>query len=93
MPTASRATAVQIADKTGGRYRIVEHLGSVHSTEELAALMAIGRDKLRPGQGVLDFDHTDKLATAPAVVKSSRSQVIVDTIRTAYERLGLTYRR
>ena len=88
VPTASGATAVQIADKTGGRYRIVEHLGSAHTPEELAALMAIGRDKLHPGQGVLDFDHTDKPATAPAVVKSSRSQVIVDTIRTAYERLG-----
>ena len=27
VPTASGATAVQIADKTGGKYLIVEHLG------------------------------------------------------------------
>ena len=52
--TASGATAVQIVDKSGGQYRIVEHLGSAHSPGELAALMQVGREKLHPGQEELD---------------------------------------
>ena len=55
VPTASGATAVQIVDKSGGQYRIVEHLGSAHSPGELAALMQVGREKLHPGQGELDL--------------------------------------
>ena len=39
--TASGATAVQIADKTDGTYRILEHLGSAHTDAELTALMAV----------------------------------------------------
>ncbi|UZD61119.1 IS1634 family transposase [Brevibacterium sp. JSBI002] len=87
--TASGATAVQIADKTGGKYRIVEHLGSAHTPEDLAALVEAGKAKLRdPGQATLDFDTADKPRVASAVVKSSRSGLLIDTIRTVYERLG-----
>ena len=46
---------MQIVDKSGGQYRIVEHLGSAHSPGELAALMQVGREKLHPGQGELDL--------------------------------------
>ena len=53
--TGSGATAVQIVDKTGGKYRIVEHLGSAHTDAELAVLMSAGRDKLNPGQAALDL--------------------------------------
>ena len=89
VPTASGATAVQIADKTGGKYRIVEHLGSAHTPEDLAALVEAGKAKLRdPGQATLDFDTADKPRVASAVVKSSRSGLLIDTIRTVYERLG-----
>lgn len=89
VPTASGATAVQIADKTGGKYRIVEHLGSAHTPEDLAALVEAGKAKLRdPGQATLDFDIADKPRVASAVVKSSRSGLLIDTIRTVYERLG-----
>ena len=79
---------MQIADKTGGRYRIVEHLGSAHTPEEVAALMALGRDKLHPGQGVLDFRRHRQTRYGPRGREVCRSQVIVDTIRAAYERLG-----
>ena len=89
VPTASGVTAVQIADKTGGKYRIVEHLGSAHTPEDLAALVEAGKAKLRdPGQATLDFDTADKPRVASAVVKSSRSGLLIDTIRTVYERLG-----
>ncbi|WP_181276265.1 IS1634 family transposase [Brevibacterium oceani] len=89
VPTASGATAVQIADKTGGTYRIVEHLGSAHTPEDLAALVEAGKAKLRdPGQATLDFDTADKPRVSSAVVKSSRSGLLIDTIRTVNERLG-----
>ena len=89
VPTASGVTAVQIADKTGGKYRIVEHLGSAHTPEDLAALVEAGKSKLRdPGQATLDFDIADKPRVVSAVVKSSRSGLLIDTIRTVYERLG-----
>lgn len=61
VPTASGATAVQIADKTEGKYRIIEHLCSAHTPEDLAALIEAGKAKFRdPGQATLDFDTTDK---------------------------------
>ena len=89
VPTASGATAVQIADKTGGKYRIVEHLGSAHTPEDLAALVEAGKAKLRdPGQGTLDFDTADRPRVSSAVVKSSRSGILIDTIRDVYTRLG-----
>ena len=89
VPTASGATAVQIADKTGGKYRIVEHLGSAHTPEDLAALVEAGKAKLAdPGQATLDFDTADKPRVSSAVVKSSRSGILIDTIRAVYTRLG-----
>ena len=89
VPTASGATAVQIVDKTGGRYRIVEHLGSAYTPEQLAALVAAGKAKLAdPWQLALEFDVEDKPRAAGAVVKSSRSGILIDTIRAVYDRLG-----
>ena len=64
VPTASGATAVQIAEKTGGKYRIVEHLGSAYTPEDLAALVEVGKAKLRdPGQATLDFRHRRQTAS------------------------------
>jgi hypothetical protein len=49
--TASGATAVQIAERAGGRDRVLEHLGSAHTGAELAALVETARRRLYPGQG------------------------------------------
>lgn len=46
VPTASSATAVKIADKSGEKHRIVEHLESAHTLEDLAALAEAGKAKL-----------------------------------------------
>ena len=40
--TASGETAVQIMSKMRGRVEILEHLGSAHSEDEVAALVAVG---------------------------------------------------
>ena len=50
--TASGATAVQIAEDSGGRQRIVKHLGSAHSQAELGVLLEQARGLLEdPAQG------------------------------------------
>lgn len=53
--TASGATAVQIVEKNHGSRRIVEHLGSAHTPEDVALLKAAGRQKLAGGQPELDL--------------------------------------
>ena len=54
--TASGATAVQIAEYSRGRQRIVKHLGSAHSQAELGVLLEQARGLLEdPAQGMLDL--------------------------------------
>jgi hypothetical protein len=49
----SGATKVQIAERRDGRDVVLEHVGTAHDEAELAALMAVARSKLYPGQGEL----------------------------------------
>ena len=68
VPTASGATAVQIARYVGGRQRIVKHLGSAHTEAELGVLLAKARELLEdPAQGVLDLDVEPTLPVARLV--------------------------
>ncbi|MBA3266588.1 MAG: IS1634 family transposase [Nocardioidaceae bacterium] len=54
--TASGATAVQIAEYSGGRQRIVKHVGSAHTEAELGVLLEHARELMSdPEQGVLAF--------------------------------------
>lgn len=53
--TSSGATAVQIVEKKHGTRRIVEHLGSAHTPEDVALLKAAGRQKLAGSQPELDL--------------------------------------
>ena len=50
--TASGAVAVQVVMRRG---RQVEHVGSAHTDAELALLVAAARERLSPGQDVLDL--------------------------------------
>ena len=85
--TASGATAVQIVAKQGRTNRIIEHLGSAHDEAELAALMAVGREKLAaPGQDMLDFGVT--AVTQPAMVTGSISTLLVEVGQAAWSALG-----
>ena len=53
------------------------------------AFVEAGKTKLRDaGQGTLDFGTADTPRLASAVVKSSRSGILIDTIRRVYTRLG-----
>ncbi|TWP32976.1 hypothetical protein FGL98_22820 [Leekyejoonella antrihumi] len=65
--TASGATAVQLAERSGGRDRVIEYLGSPHTDAELAALLGGGARQVASGQGELDFT-TGQASTGQAVV-------------------------
>jgi Transposase DDE domain len=68
VPTASGATAVQIAEYVRGRQRIVKHLGSAHTEAELGVLLQRARDLLQDrAQGVLDLQVTPAPRVAPLV--------------------------
>lgn len=85
--TASGATAVQIAEKVGGKQRILGHVGSAHSEVELAILMAEGNRRLRPGQLELDLDPPGHAATT-AKARGLSSQILWGVLEDAYSFLG-----
>jgi hypothetical protein len=53
--TASGATAVQIVHSSHRGSRDTGHIGSAHDDVELELLVAAARQRLAPGQGVLDL--------------------------------------
>jgi len=61
--TASGAVAVQVVTRRGRQVEQVEHVGSAHTDAELALLVTAARDRLAPGQDVLDLGD---LAAVPA---------------------------
>lgn len=88
--TKSGATAVQIVEKRHGQRRILEHLGSAHTEAELAALMQVGREKPAVNRPALNFDDRagGRPAAGAAVVEGQSSQLLVEVIRAAWDRLG-----
>ena len=88
VPTASGATAVQIARRENRRDVVLEHLGSAHTDAELAALMQVGRRKLEEGQGVLDLDLAPEEDPGVAVVQQQASRLLLETIAAAWRTLG-----
>lgn len=86
--TPSGATAVQIMVKQGRRNKLVEHVGSAHNEQELAALEAKARGRMVPEmQDVLPLDPVAARAGRPTVV-SQRSQLLWDVLAKAYKVLG-----
>ncbi|AVM00703.1 IS1634 family transposase [Gordonia iterans] len=87
--TASGATAVQIVSKERGVRRIVEHIGSAHSPEELAVLLEVADTKLHAGQLAFDLSALAP-AKVPAVpeVAGSQSRVLWKVLEQGYRDLG-----
>src|SRR5699024_9710549 len=97
VPTASGATAVQIVSKLRGKRKILEHVGSAHTDEELAALLAVGQQRLQEITEYqpafdLDLDPPDAQISVEAKKKvvGSVARVLVDTIRACYDHLGFS---
>ncbi|MCM1014483.1 MULTISPECIES: IS1634 family transposase [Micrococcales] len=95
--TASGATAVQLARRVDGRDKIIKHLGSAHTDQELAVLLEIARQRLDPGQGEFDLDLAPE--TPPdqgssgsradgAVVAGHASRLLWDCLQQAYRACG-----
>jgi hypothetical protein len=53
--TASGAVAVQVVTKQGRRVLGIEHVGSAHTDEDLALLVADANARLLPGQDAFDL--------------------------------------
>lgn len=53
--TASGAVAVQVVTRRGRQVERIEYVGSAHTDAELALLLAAARERLSPGQDVLDL--------------------------------------
>lgn len=58
VPTASGATAVQVAERKDGRDKVLKHIGSSHNEEELALLVTKAREFIHPNQLTFDLDAT-----------------------------------
>src|SRR5699024_7548810 len=95
--TASGATAVQIVSKVRGQRKILEHVGSAHSEQELAALVAVGRQKIEATTGSqqlldvgLEASEVAVSTVAEKKVTGSASRLLVGAIRGCYDRLGFS---
>lgn len=87
--TASGATAVQIASKQYGVQKIVEHIGSAHTLEDLAFLLEVARTKVGAGQLAFDLDRLapQKVTASPEIV-GSQSRVLWEVLEHAYREVG-----
>lgn len=87
--TRSGAVAVQIAEREGGRDRVVEHLGSAHGDAELASLLAVAQEKLHAGEDTLDIDVGGSgPGTGLNTVLAESSRLLWDVLCEAYDALG-----
>ena len=66
--TASGATAVQVVHSNRRGSRTIDHIGSAHNEQELAALKKAAADRLAAGQGELDLGVA--AATGPLPVRA-----------------------
>lgn len=87
--TSSGATAVQIVHSTRRGSRNIEHIGSAHDEEELAALREAANQRLASGQGELDLGLDPGAAAGGSLeITSSRMGHLWDALCRAYDALG-----
>lgn len=84
--TASGATAVQIARKSGGRVVRIEHIGSAHNSEDLEVLVSLAKKRLLAGQQPL-FTSGDNLQIK---LRQSCSRLLFQVLNEQYRRLGFS---
>ncbi|GAA1094718.1 hypothetical protein GCM10009648_37430 [Tsukamurella spumae] len=90
--TASGATAVQIVWSSTRGSRKIEHLGSAHDEQQLAALRAAGEERIAAGQTALDLGIAEAApAVGPLPITASRMAALWDALDGAYQRLGFQH--
>jgi hypothetical protein len=88
VPTASGATAVQVVDKRGTRLRVVEHVGSARTREDLSLLLARADQVLHQGEQPL-FESTPASPLSLNVqVTRTYSGLLWDQLGWWWNRLG-----
>ena len=86
--TASGATAVQIVYSWHRGSRDIEHIGSAHDDVELELLVAAARQRLAPGQGVLDLGLDTGAPGGPLPITASRMDCLLEALSHAFSVLG-----
>jgi hypothetical protein len=86
--TASGATAVQIVWSSRRGARQIEHLGSAHGADELAALKVVAEQRIVAGQQQLDLGLDTGVAVGRLEVVGSKAAHLWDALCRAYDSLG-----
>lgn len=86
--TASGATAVQIVYSNRRGSRQIEHIGSAHDEQELAALKAAAASRLAAGQLHLDLGVATADGAGPLPITSARMAVLWECLDHVYAELG-----
>lgn len=86
---------MQVAEKIRGQRRIVEHIGSAHTAAELAALVAVAKQRIQGDQHALELGLEevpsaviDLPAASSAMVQRSSARILLQALQGTYERLG-----
>lgn len=80
---------MQIVEKKHGSRRILEHLGSAHTPEEVALLKAAGRQKLAGSQPELDLGLVPEPERGGPLPMRLRMGPLWDCLNLAFDALGL----
>lgn len=89
VPTASKATAVQVIwSKKRGRVEM-EHIGSAHSPAELELLMAAAQQRIAQGQDQLPLAVPARQQPTALEIVDTRMGRLLDALGHAYRQLGL----
>jgi len=79
---------VQVVHSSRRGSRDIEHLGSAHDEDELAALKAVAADRIAAGQAELDLGLQVASGSGPLEIVASRAGHLWDALCRAYDRLG-----
>jgi hypothetical protein len=89
--TTSGATAVQIVWSSRRGARRIEHLGSAHNEDELAALKRVAAERMSVGQDQLDLGLDTGGPAGPLEIVGSRAGHLWDALCRAYDSLGFDH--
>ncbi|MDY3679671.1 MAG: IS1634 family transposase [Actinomyces urogenitalis] len=86
--TSSGATAVQVAQREAGRDKIIKHIGSAHTPDELALLVLEAKKHIQGGQLAFDLDDLAGTGIGSAVAESHASRLLWQVLEDAWQAYG-----
>ena len=86
--TSSGATAVQVVWSSRRGARQIEHLGSAHSEDEIAALRLVAAQRIAAGQAELNLGLDAGAGSGPLEIVGSKAGHLWDALCRAYDSLG-----